>query len=141
MLSKNDIRNVLSEWYKAWNDHNLDNVIALFHDGIIFQSWTGAEIKGKKALRRAWSQWFNNHGGFRFTEKETFIDEEVQKALYSWNLEWPSSEIKHKGQYETRDGVDVLHFKDGKIIQKQTYSKTLINIGGKSVLLTASPPE
>ncbi len=139
MLSKNEMRHILTEWYKAWNGHDLDNVIELFHDHVLFQNWTGTDINGKKSLRRAWSKWFLNHGEFHFTEKETFIDEEAQKALFSWRLEWPSAEIHHEGQREIREGVDVLHFKNDKIIRKQTFSKTQIEIGGKRILLTAPP--
>ena len=32
-----------------------------------------------------------------------------------------------------RRGIDVLHFKDGKIINKLTYSKTTIDIDGERV--------
>jgi hypothetical protein len=36
---------------------------------------------------------------------------------------------------ETRRGVDVLHFKDGKIIKKLTCSKSFLEIDGKMVKL------
>ena len=53
------------------------------------------------------------------------------------NLEWRSLESGLEGKLETRRGVDVLHFKDGKIIKKLTYSKTTIEIEGKRVALSA----
>ncbi len=141
ILSKDDLKKVLIEWYQSWNEHDLDNVMKLFHDDVLFVNWTGAIIKGKAALRRAWNQWFGNHGGFRFTEKDTFIDETAQKVLFRWILEWPSLEKGHEGRLEIREGVDILHFKDGKIIQKLTYSKTQIEIDGNKVLLAAKQLE
>ena len=42
-----------------------------------------------------------------------------------------------EGKHESRRGVDVLHFKDGKIIEKLTYCKTSIEIAGQRVSLTA----
>jgi ketosteroid isomerase-like protein len=107
----------------------------LFHDDILFENWTGGKAQGKEALRQAWASWFANHGGFRFTEEETFIDVEQQKALYRWQLEWPSIEKGCEGKPEKRRGVDVLHFKDGKIIRKLTYSKTTLEIDGQRVHL------
>jgi len=39
------------------------------------------------------------------------------------------------GEAGEKAGVDVLHFKDGKIASKSTYSKTTLEIAGKRVKL------
>jgi ketosteroid isomerase-like protein len=131
MLSRQEITDALREWNRAWACHDLDGVMALFHEDVLFENWTGAKVVGKQALRDAWQPWFTHHGGFRFTEEETFIDETQQKALYRWVLEWPSFEKRFEGRPERRRGVDVLHFKDGRIIKKLSYSKTTIEIDEK----------
>jgi ketosteroid isomerase-like protein len=134
-LSREEIMDALKQWNLAWNNHDLDGVMQLFHDEILFENWTGGKAKGKDALRKAWTPWFANHGGFRFIDEETFIDEKEQKVLYRWLLEWPSIEKGYEGKPEKRRGVDVLHFQDGKIIKKLTYSKTTIDIDGEKVQL------
>jgi ketosteroid isomerase-like protein len=139
MLSRKEIEESLRKWNEAWSKHDLDGVMELFHDEILFENWTGARAEGKEALRQAWADWFAHNGGFRFTEEETFIDEIQQKALYRWQLDWPSFEKGFEGRPETRRGVDVIHFKDGKIIRKLTYSKTTLLIDGKRVRLSAQP--
>ncbi|MBI4775755.1 MAG: nuclear transport factor 2 family protein [Deltaproteobacteria bacterium] len=133
MLGREEILGRLAEWNRAWDRHDLEGVMALFHDDIYFENWTGGNARGKENLRNAWSDWFRNHGNFRFTEEDTFVDERGQKALYRWTLEWPSMEKGFEGQAERRRGVDVLHFKDGKIVQKLTYSKTVLEIEGRRV--------
>ncbi len=138
MLSRDEIQKILGDWYQSWNNHNLDEVMDIFHDDIVFVSWTGGKVRGKKALQREWISWFRNHGGFRFIEKETFIDEVQQKALFRWQLEWPSMEIGFEGMIEKRGGVDVLHFKNGKIIKKLTFSKTYLDINDKKVQLVSN---
>ena len=138
-LSREDIRKILIEWYQAWNDHNLDAVMQLFHDDILFENWTGGRAEGKEALRKAWTPWFRDHGNFEFLEEETFIDETAQKALYQWTLQWPSREEGFEGGRERRRGVDVLHFRGGKIIMKITYIKTSIEIDQKRIVLRATP--
>ncbi len=90
---------------------------------------------GKEALRIAWKLWFENHGGFRFTEEETFVDEKEQKVPYRWLPEWPSFEKGYEGRLEKRRCADVFHFQDGKIIKKLTYSKTTIEIDGERLHL------
>ena len=135
MLKRREIENALRRWNQAWDDHDFEGVMELFHDDILFENWTGGKSQGKAALQQAWASWFAHHGGFRFTEEETFIDVEQQKALYRWQLEWPSTEKGFEGKPEKRRGVDVLHFKDGKIIKKLTYSKTTLEIDGQRVRL------
>ena len=130
-LTRNDIITALKKWNQAWDNHDLEGVMALFHDEVLFDNWTGGIARGKEALRKAWAPWFANHGGFKFTEEETFVDEHQQKVLYRWLLEWPSFEKGQEGRPEKRRGVDVIHFRDGKIINKLTYSKTTIEIDGK----------
>ena len=134
-LSREEIKDALNQWNLAWNNHDLDGVMQLFHDEILFENWTGGKAKGKDALRKAWTPWFANHGGFRFIDEETFIDEKEQKVLYRWLLEWPSIEKGYEGKPEKRRGVDILHFQDGKITKKLTYSKTTIDIDGEKVQL------
>ena len=137
MLSRADIVKKLTKWNQAWTDHDLAGVMQLFHDDVLFENWTGAKIQGKQNLLRVWTPWFEKHNGFRFTGEDTFIDVDQQKVLYRWQLDWPSLETGLEGKLEMRRGVDLLHFKEGKIIEKLTYSKTTIEIEGKRVPLSA----
>ena len=130
-LSREDIKNALKQWNLAWDNHDLEGVMELFHEEVLFENWTGGKAIGKEALKKGWQPWFAHHGGFLFTEEETFIDEKEQKVLYRWLLEWPSFEKGYEGRPEKRRGVDVLHFRDGKIIKKLSYSKTSVEIDGE----------
>ncbi len=140
MLKRAEIEQLLKKWNQAWDEHDLDGVMDLFHDDIVFENWTGGPARGKEALRKGWAPWFANHGGFRFTEEDTFIDEPGQKVLYRWTLDWPSTEAGYEGKHEKRRGVDVIHFRAGKIIQKLTYCKTTLDIEGRRVRLAATQP-
>lgn len=136
-LTKNEILTLFNEWLIAWDDHNLEKVMDLMHDDVVFDNWTGAIVIGKDNLQRSWMPWFNNHGNFKFIEDDIFVDEQEQKVLFRWKLQWPSSEKKYKGKNEIRRGVDVIHFIDGKIHEKLTYSKTTIQIDLKQIPLLA----
>ncbi|HWV14841.1 MAG TPA: nuclear transport factor 2 family protein [Cellvibrio sp.] len=126
-------------WLEAWGRHNLEGVMELMHEQVVFDNWTGETISGKSALCRAWAPWFMRHGNFQFVFEDLFIDEAEQKALFQWQLLWPSLEKSHKGNPEIRRGVDVLHFFDGKIIKKYSYSKTTLSIDGQAIVLSAAP--
>jgi ketosteroid isomerase-like protein len=137
MLSREEIRKAILKWNDAWNAHDLDGVMMLFHEDIIFENWTGGRAQGKEALRQAWTPWFQNHGNFRFHEEDLFIDEGQQKVLFQWTLDWPSPEKGYQGKRERRRGLDVMHFRDGRIIHKSTYSKSTLEIDGKRIKLKA----
>jgi ketosteroid isomerase-like protein len=134
-LSRDEIKMRLREWNLAWNNHNLAKVMDLFHEDVFFENWTGAYIKGKNNLENVWAPWFENHGNFRFLEAETFVDEKAQKVLYRWLLEWPSMEAGFEDKQEIRKGVDVIHFKDGKIINKLSFTKTTLEIDNQRYAL------
>lgn len=137
MLDREKTIEVLNRWNDAWNEHDLDRVMELLHDDVEFENWTGGRVAGKEALRKAWAPWFADHGGFRFTTEDLFVDEKAGKVLFRWALDWPSAEKGREGQPERRRGVDVMRFRDGRIVEKYTYSKTTLEIGGSRVKLTA----
>ncbi len=129
-LKREEIRSAIETWNQAWGRYDLEGVLALMHDDVVFDNWTGGRANGKASLRKAWQQWFAD-GGFRFIDEELFIDEAEQKVLYRWLLEWPCREKGFEGKPEKRRGVDVMHFQEGKIINKLTYSKTTLEIDGQ----------
>ncbi len=74
-LTRQDIKKALKQWNLAWANHDLEGVMELFHEDVVFENWTGGKASGKEALKKAWQSWFAHHGDFQFTEEETFIDE------------------------------------------------------------------
>lgn len=136
-LSKQEIKEAMAKNSLAWDNHDLEGVLELYHDDVYFENWTGGYTRSKDALREAWASWFSG-ADFRFNRDDSFVDEDEQKITVTWELEWPSTERGHEGKPEKRRGVDVIHFKDGKVIKKLTYSKTTVEIGGKRVKLSVT---
>jgi ketosteroid isomerase-like protein len=137
VLTRDEIKDALIEWNEAFNAHDLEGVLEWLHDEVYFENWTGGRVRGIESLKAAWAPWFKEHGGFRFTHEDTLIDEDQQKAVTRWHLNWPSSEAGYEGMHETRMGVDVMRFEDGKVIEKLTYSKTTVEIDSRIVRLRA----
>lgn len=121
------------QWMELWNNHNLEGVLEWMDEQIIFEHWTGSVVSGKKLLRKAWTPWFTNHGGFSFTTEDFFFDETEQKLTFLWTLDWPSRQKGFEGLIEKRRGIDVIYFRNEKIIRKISYSKTLVTINNKPV--------
>jgi len=136
-LTRDEIEEALTELNEAFNTHDLGELLEMIHDDIYFENWTGGRVKGIESLKTAWAPWFKDHGGFRFTHEDLLIDEAQQKAVTRWRLVWPSTEGGFEGLQETRRGVDVMRFQDGKVVEKLSYSKTSLEIDGHLVRLRA----
>ncbi len=137
-LAKNELLELFKSWLKSWGKYDLNSIMALFHEDIVFKNWDGTVVKGKSLLEKTWRLWFSKGKDFRFIKEDIFVDEEEQKLLFSWRLEWLSNEVEYKGENEIRRGVDIVHFIDGKIIKKESYSKTKVKIGSRNIILKAS---
>lgn len=46
-LSRNEIEKALKQWNLAWDNHDLEGVMALFHEEVVFDNWTGGKVRGK----------------------------------------------------------------------------------------------
>ena len=136
-LTRDEISKALAEMNDAFNAYDLGSVMEGLHEDVYFENWTGGRVRGVEALNVAWAPWFKDHGGFRFTHEDAVIDEAQQKAVTRWCLDWPSTEVGYEGMHETRRGVDVIRFEDGKVIEKLSYSKTTVEIEGNRVRLRA----
>ncbi len=138
MLSRDQLLHIVEEWLCAWEEHDLDRVVALFDENGRFENWTGVGVAGRENIRKAWKGWFDNHGGFRFVGEEIFVDEESQEVVFRWRYEGPSFGKGGGGSFEKRRGVDLLRFDRGRIIEKSSYCKTVIEVDGRKVPLTPS---
>ena len=132
-LSRSEILNQFDVWLKSWNEHDLEGVMQFMHEDVFFENWNRSNISGKEPLKTIWKRWFENHGNFKFSTEDLFVDEQQQKIAFSWKLEWPSLEKKYLAHREVRRGMDILQLENGKIRKKITYSKTAVQIDNQSI--------
>lgn len=127
ILPENTLKRLINNWIIDWNDHDLNKVMLLFHDDAQFISWKGQKFTGKRSIRRAWIDWFKNHGNFHFTINNNLINTRQQTAVIEWEL----TEQIQKTETLTppkkiRCGVDILQFKNGLLISKRSYCQTVL---------------
>ncbi len=133
-MTREEISSTLEGWLEAWNRHDLDEVLALFSDDAVFETWTGIRIVGRENMRKDWEEWFEA-GGFRFVSEDIVIDEYRQIAVFPWIYEGPATCFG--GKKEKRRGIDLIVFEDGLITGKITYTKTSIEVEGRRITLTS----
>ncbi len=133
-MTRDELARTMEGWLEAWDRHDLDEVIGLFSEEAVFETWTGLRIVGKENIRKAWKDWFEA-GGFRFVSEDIVIDEESQTVVFPWIYEGPAKCFE--GRTEKRRGIDLIRFEGGLITEKITYSKTSLEVEGRRITLTS----
>ncbi|MGE0823039.1 MAG: nuclear transport factor 2 family protein [Candidatus Binatia bacterium] len=104
----------------AFNRNDLNAVMAFFATDAVYDEFNGHRNEGKVAIRQAFTpQFTGTFGKMEFHEEDLFIDTETGKVMASWRCT-----LTVKGQPTSWRGLDLLHFKGDKIVQKITYAKT-----------------
>jgi ketosteroid isomerase-like protein len=133
-VTREELAGAVEKWLQAWNRHDLDEVVALFSETAVFETWAGLRIEGRENIRKAWAGGFGA-GGFSFTREDMVIDEAGQTVVFPWIYEGPAKCFD--GRIEKRRGIDLIRFKDGMIAEKITYSKTSLEVEGRRITLTS----
>lgn len=90
-----------AEWCAAWNAHDLDAVLAHFHDDAVFTSpvaaklmpGTGGRIAGKAALRAYWAEGLRRIPNLHFTVERVFAGVDAIVIQYRNQLGVTVSEV------------------------------------------------
>lgn len=112
----------LAAFAQAWNDHNLEALMAFMHDDCVFHAVAGPDLMGRtfsgraevaEGFRAAWTNfpdaaWLD---GDHFVAGDRGVSESTFKGTRA-----DGSRIEARM-------VDVFTFKDGKILVKNAYRK------------------
>jgi uncharacterized protein (TIGR02246 family) len=103
----------------AFNRNDLDAVMAFFADDAVYDEFHGRRNVGKAAIRAAFEPQFTGRWGeMKFLDEDLFADAETGKVMASWRCT-----LLMKGEPTSWRGLDLLHFRGGKLVQKLTYAK------------------
>lgn len=85
-----DPKDFADQWLKAWNAHDIEGVLAHFHDDATFSSpfarqilpATGGKLRGKTAIRDYWTTGIRAIPDLHFTIEELFVGIDQLVILY-----------------------------------------------------------
>jgi ketosteroid isomerase-like protein len=101
---------------EAFNRHDVDAVMALMTDDVVFESTSpapdGQRYEGQGAVRAAWEGLFSSSPGATFKAEE--IVAASDRCTVRWQYSFDGGHIR---------GVDVLRVRDGKVAEKLSYVK------------------
>ncbi len=116
------LEKLVIDFTEAFNREDIEEVMSYFADDAIYDEFNGVRHVGKDAIRAAFvPQFEGKYGRMRFHTEDMFLDVDAGKAMIRWML--TLEEETRQGAYR---GLDLLHFANGKLIEKHTYCKARI---------------
>ena len=118
-MNREELVEVTRRFLDAFNREDLDAVMGFFADDAIYDEFNGRRNLGKAAIRAAFTPQFTGaFAAMHFLDEDLFADAATGKVMASWRCT-----LSVKGQPTSWRGLDLLHFADGKLVQKLTYAK------------------
>lgn len=79
------IAEAIDSYNKAFEDNDLDRVMAHFADDAVYRTFNGVERVGRAAIRLEFEPQFAGvYGALRFDEQDRLVDERSRKATTRW---------------------------------------------------------
>jgi ketosteroid isomerase-like protein len=106
----------------VWNGHDLDGILAMMTDDVVFEAsfgkdpW-GARVVGRTAVREFLEDMFRRIPDVRWDEIRHFACPELAV------VEWLTTGTPRGGTRYEVQGCDVLALRGGKIAAKRSYRK------------------
>ena len=116
------LHHLTTRFIEAFNRNDLDTVMSFFTDDAVYDEFNGKRNEGKAAIRAAFTPQFTGaFGSMQFLDEDLFIDPDTGKVMASWRCT-----LSVKGQPTSWRGLDLLHFRGEKLMQKLTYTKAKV---------------
>jgi ketosteroid isomerase-like protein len=106
----------IDRFNEAFNRHDVDAVMALMTDDVVFENTSpppdGERHAGQAAVRAFWEEFFAGSPQAHFAAEE--IVAAGDRCTVRWRYSWGDGHIR---------GVDVFRVHDGKVAEKLSYVK------------------
>lgn len=118
-MPEKTIISIARQWFDAFNEHNLEKLLALYNDNAQHyspklkarQPETQGLIKGKNALRLWWKDSFERLPGLKYVPQKLIADDSNVFMEY----------IRYVDREENLSVGEVLEIKDGLIVSSRVY--------------------
>ncbi len=121
-MDHDDAMQMLKAITTAFDEHDLDGIMAHFGDDAVFEAPRGTEpsgtrVVGREAIRQAFAARFSGIPDVRYGNDQHFVDGDRGAS------EWTLSGTTADGEAIEVRGCDLWTFREGKIVRKDSYWK------------------
>lgn len=120
--ARNRLKTLVTEFTESFNRQDIDEVMSFFAEDAVYEEFNGIRNKGVEAIRKALEPQFDGvFGRMQFHTEDILLDTGIGKGMIRWVL--TLEEKDRAGGYR---GLDLLHFRHEKLIEKHTYCKAQV---------------
>jgi len=125
------VHDVIDRYNAAWNDHDLDAIVALHAPEMVFENHTAGESATGPAVREHIAAIFATWPDIAFETRRLYVREDlvVQEwtatATHAKTMRRGDLVVEPTGRVVTWEGVDVIPLADGLVERKDVYSDSV----------------
>ena len=134
-MSDNDtpeaLEQAIARYNDAWNDHDLDAIMAMHAPDMVFENHTASEVAEGEAVREHIGRIFEGWPDIRFEGRRTYcrdglvVQEWTATATHANEMRRGDIVAAPSGEVITWKGLDVIPFEDGLVKRKDVYSDSV----------------
>ena len=116
-MAESDVRRLVERYRAGWFGHDVDAIMAVVSDDVVFHNVTTAErVEGAGAFRAHVADIHERWPDLRFDEHALYV------AADAGVVEWTAHATAADGRRLEWDGLDVINCRDGLISRNAVYS-------------------
>jgi steroid delta-isomerase-like uncharacterized protein len=121
----------IARYNDAWNAHDLDAIMAMHAEDMVFENHTAGESAQGEEVRGHIGSIFETWPDIRFEGRRTYareglvVQEWTATATHASTMRRGELVAEPTGKTITWDGLDVIPFEDGLVKRKDVYSDSV----------------
>ena len=126
-----DLTKMIGRYNDAWNDHDLDAIMAMHAPGMVFENHTAGESAQGEEARQHIGSIFETWPDIEFTTRRLYlrdglvVQEWTAEATHANEMRRGDLVAEPTGKKITWDGLDVIPFENGLVKRKDVYSDSV----------------
>jgi len=125
------LREVIDRYNAAWNEHDLDAIMAMHAPDMVFENHTAGESAEGEAARAHIGSIFETWPDIAFTTRRLYVREGL--VVQEWTAAATHTKTMRRGDLVAEptgrrvewEGIDSIPFEDGLVKRKDVYSDSV----------------
>jgi len=126
-----DLTKTIGRYNDAWNDHDLDAIMAMHAPGMVFENHTAGERAEGEEVRDHIGGIFDAWPDLRFAGRRLYVRDDL--VVQEWTASATHVSTLRRGELRAEPtgkriewrGMDLIPFEDGLIKRKDVYSDSV----------------